>query len=109
MTEANTFRFVCNAWPEYKFTLPTRTLAFHHGVLDTDDWGAAFIRGHPLYNVRFFPSDPTAPVHGAIPEGAMHAIPNLPDPEIHYCNICDRMFDTDRGVKAHMQKMHKGG
>ena len=69
------YRFVCNAWPEYKIVDRDRVLAFHQGVLDTDERGAAVIRTHDLFNRRFFESDPDAPIHGAIPEGAVHAPP----------------------------------
>lgn len=103
------YRFVCNAWPEYKIVDGTghRVLAFHHGVLDTDERGALLIRADPLFGRRFFESDPEAPVHGAIPEGAAHAIVNAP-PETPYCGICDKVFARSQDLKAHMTKAHGG-
>lgn len=94
-------RFVCNAWPEYQIVSGTRVYRFHHGLLETDDEGAALIRSDSLFGRRIFESDPDAPAHGNVPAGVVEA--DAPPPSTTpYCSVCDQVFATDAALKRHM-------
>lgn len=96
--------FVCQLWPRY--TLWNRDLRyqFDGGVLETDDVGAAFVRGHPLFGRLIREGAPPPPKRPLHPELAKALAQGF-----GICPKCGQEFESAATMSTHLRYMHGKG
>jgi hypothetical protein len=93
--------FWCPRYPEYCIWNRDIEYRFKGGVLETDDIGAAFLRGQPMFGRLFLEHAPPPPQPERHPE-AKAAL----EQGFGICELCEAEFDNPVSLKMHMIKVH---